>query len=219
MPTQEKKQLAPTEILTGEFRVSYPYVFQPRSATPGAKPKYSITMLFRTKPSQNAPHEKVVDMAALQNAAMAAAIEKWGPDRAKWPKFTHNPFRSGTEPKYADREGYGEGVVFIAASSDYKPGVVDQNVKDIIDPNQFYPGCYARAKLQAYGWEYMGKAGVSFGLRHVQLVRDGEPLGGGSRPEDDFDAIPMTAGAPVAGGAPKAAAPAAGPTSMFGDLA
>ena len=217
---QEKKQLSATEVLTPVFRVSFPYVFEPRAADAKGKQKYSVSMLFRVKPSQANPHEKVVDLTPLKKAAYAAGVEKWGPDQAKWPKNLHNPFRLGTEGEYATKEGYGDGVVFVGATSDYKPGLVDQNIQPIIDRNLFYPGCYARALVAAYGWEYMGKTGISFGLRHIQLHSDGEPLGGGTRAEDAFEPIAVPggqpAGQPAAGVGAATTAPADG--GMFGGL-
>ena len=216
-PAQQKQPLTAVDVITPTFRVSYPYVFEPRPADDKGARKYGVQMLFRVKPSQEYPHEKVVSIVDLQKAAYAGAVEKWGADQKKWPAFTHNPFRKGLEGEYADKDGYGDGVIFVSANSDYKPGLVDQNNKVVLDRNLFYPGCYARALLKAHGWEYMGKKGVSFWVNHIQLVADGEPLGGGTKAEDTFDPIPVPGGqAPAAGAAAAAAAPADG--GMFGGL-
>ena len=218
-PANQRQPLTAVDVITPVFRVSYPYVFEPRPADKDNKAKYSVQMLFRVKPSQANPHEKVVSIVDLQKAAYAAAVEKWGADQKKWPAFSHNPFRKGTEGEYADKDGYGEGVIFVSANSDYKPGLVDQNTDVILDRNLFYPGCYARALLKAHGWEYMGKKGVSFWLQQVQLAADGEPLGGGSRAEDVFEPIPVPGAQAPAAGTP-AGAPVGQPADggMFGGL-
>ena len=179
--TNEKK----AKLITPTFRVSFPAVFTPRKANegdPNAVAKYSVQMIF---PKQG------TDLTELKNAVRAAVVEKWGADKTKWPKKLVLPFRDGSEKDY---DGYGPDTIFISASSKMKPGLVDENVQPIIEPSEFYGGCYARATVNAFAWEFMGKAGVSFGLRNIQKVKDGEPFGGGSRAENDFDAIATPGG-------------------------
>lgn len=194
MTNENKPKSNGTTVLTGTFRVSFPAVFAPKKANKNDtddKAKYSIQMLFK----------KTDDLSAMKAAARAAATEKWGP-QDKWPKPKDGlqlPFRDGSEK---DFDGYGPDIIFVSASSKQKPGLVDENVQPIITADEFYGGCYARATVNAFAWEYMGKAGVSFGLRNIQKVKDGEPFGGKSKPENDFDAIP------VEGGAAGASAPA-----------
>ncbi len=48
---------------------------------------------------------------------------------------------------------------------------------------------YSRVSMGAFPFNTQGSKGVSFGLNHVQKLEDGEPLGGTSRAEDDFDAL------------------------------
>lgn len=160
-------------IMTPEFRVSFPNVFRPREAQDGGKAKYSLSMLFA----------KGVDLSAFKAAAQAAAAEKWG---AKVPGNLKSPFLDAGRYEY---EGYEEGMVLIRATSLQKPGLVDMAVQPIIDEADFYPGCYARAKIRAFAYDNNGNRGISFGLGNIQKLRDGEPLGGRSRPEDDFDAV------------------------------
>ena len=44
--TETKKPMAATEVLTPEFRVSYPNVFEARAAKPGDKAKFSVQISF-----------------------------------------------------------------------------------------------------------------------------------------------------------------------------
>lgn len=64
-------------------------------------------------------------------------------------------------------------------------GKIEQVDEDII-----YPGCYVAVSVNAYGMdantEKKMKASVNLGLGNVMFLRDGERLGGGSNPEDDF---------------------------------
>lgn len=192
------------QVLTPEFRVSFPAVFEARAAAEGQEKKFSVTMLFRvaeTEASKKAG-EKVVSIQPLVDAARAVIVEKFGPDKAKWPAGLRLPFRKGTEKDY---DGYDEGIIFVRCSSKLRPGVVDQKVQPIIDPNEFYGGCYAYATVSPYWYDKAGNKGISFGLRNIQKSRDGEPFSGRNKPENDFDAIPVPSGA-VAGKAGESAA-------------
>lgn len=176
MPTSEN-------VLTPEFRVSFAYVFRPSQPMAGSTnkdPKYTVTMLF----------PKGADLSKLQAAAKQAAVDKWG--EGKIPKGLRSPFRDQGEKEYA---GYEAGAVFITATSKQKPGLVDARMQDIIEEKDFYSGCHARATVRAFAYDNAGNKGVSFGLQNIQKLRDGEPLGGRTRPSDDFEAVPDAAGA------------------------
>lgn len=162
------------KVITPEFRVSFPNVFEARAAFPGQKAKFSITMLF----------PKNSDFKGMKDLLKAAAIEEWGD---KIPANLKLPFRDGDVEK-AGIEGYA-GMIFIAAASLQRPGVVDAQKQPIIEPSEFYAGCYARASLNAFTWSNMGKHGVSFGLMNLQKLRDGEPFSGKVAAEDEFDAV------------------------------
>jgi len=78
----------------------------------------------------------------------------------------------------------------VSANIGYPPVVVDRQVRPILDPSEVYSGCYARVSMVAFVYNTAGKKGVSFGLRNVQKLEDGEALAGGrSDPEEDFDAL------------------------------
>lgn len=167
------------KLTTGIFRVSFPHVFKSQT-TPNGDQKYSVVMLFDKKNRE--------DIKKLEDLAKSAAYEKWGEDAVKNKKIKLSwPFRDGEE-KAEQYDGY-EGMVFANASSKNKPKVVDRAVEPIVDEGEFYPGCYARAAINAYAWEWKGKKGVSFGLINLQKVKDGEKFGFSSKPEDDFESI------------------------------
>ncbi len=163
------------KVTTPEFRVSFPAIFDPEKFEEGSDPKYAITMLF----------DKDADLKDLKRIAKAALEDKW-PDPKKRPKNLRIPFRDGAEKDY---EGY-EGKIFARASSKMRPGLVDRNLQAIIDPNDFYPGCYARATITAFAYDTKGNRGVAFGLSNVQKLRDGESFSGRVRAEEDFDELP-----------------------------
>jgi ssDNA-binding protein len=181
------------KLITPEFRVSFANVFRPQAPIAGskadAKPKYGLTMLFG----------KDADLTALKQAAHAAAVEKFG-DKLKDPNFAkrlRSPFRDQGEKTF---EGYVAGCVFINATSSQRPGLVDSQVQLIIEEAQFYSGCYAIASVNAFAYDTAGNVGVAFGVNNIQKLRDGDPLGGRTRPEDDFKPAAAPAGGNAATG-------------------
>lgn len=162
------------KVLTPTFRVSFPEVFEPKSFQEGQEPKYSVQMVF----------DKTEDLSKLKTLIQETAKEKWGD---KVPKKLRTPLRDGD----VDKEGNPnyEGKVFVNASSKFKPGVVDQALNEIISKDEFYPGCYARATVNCYAYDYMGNCGLSLGLQNIQKVRDGERLDSVVDAASDFEAI------------------------------
>lgn len=191
------------KIYTPKFRVSFPNVFEARAMgeDPNSKKKYSLTMLFNMAEIKKDPAQLKLwnDMRA---ALQVAAREEWGD---KIPAGLKSPFRDGKEKEQYD--GYGEGIIFASATSMTRPGLVDRNNARIISAEDFYAGCYARATVNAFAWKFMGKVGLSLGLQNIQKLEDGEPFGGKSKPEDDFDALE---------GSPAAAEGTENATELFG---
>lgn len=172
--------MATQSIVTNKFRLAFPAIFEPEknNLNTNGKEKYAITMLF----------PKGTDLDALKKLAKDAVAEKW-PDPNKRPKNIRYPFRDGDE---VDWDGF-EGNVFIKASSLYRPGVVNQKVKPVLDPEEIYAGCYCRAEVNAFAYDTQGNKGVSFGLQNVQKVAEGDRFGGRKDPEKVFGAVEQEA--------------------------
>lgn len=156
-------------VLTPEFRCAFVNVFE-TTKTPNGQERYQLTGLF-------APG---TDLKELKRLAKKALEDKWGADPARHPKGLRSPFRKQSEKagQYAGFED-DDDAIFINMATTMKPGVVDANCKDIINKDDFYSGCYARAQINAYAYDKGGNKGVAFGLNHLQKLRDGEKLGGG----------------------------------------
>lgn len=159
-------------VLTPEFRVSFPDVFTPNTFG-GGDPKYQLTMLV--------PKEDKAFIDKLKGLVGAAIKEQW-PNKDKRPEL-QLPFQDGDSKEY---DGY-EGHIAVRTSSKYRPGIVNARRDEIIDESEFYGGCYARAQINAYTWEFGGKSGVSFGLQNVQKLRDGDPFGNRANAAAAFD--------------------------------
>lgn len=163
---------------------------KPKMNSLSGKLEYSLEALFSPD----------TDLTELKNAAKEVLIEKWGEDKAKWPKKLRSPFKKqGDRTKEIDGktilpEPYVDGAEYLSLKSSQKPGLVNEKVDDIIDESEFYAGCYARATINVYAYDQAGNRGVAFGLGNIQKVKDGEPLGSRTRAQDDF--APVTHSGP-----------------------
>jgi hypothetical protein len=174
-------------VITPEFRASYPNLIEPRKNDLNGKMEYSVVAVF-------APG---ADLSALNKSIADLLTEKFGADKAKWPKPMRNPIRKNEEKEKDGKlpEGYEAGGHFITLKATQRPGLVDSNVQPIIDATQFFAGCYARAQVNPYYYEQKGNRGVSFGLNNVQKLRDGPALGNRMKAEDAFEPVAEAAGA------------------------
>jgi hypothetical protein len=130
----------------------------------------------------SAAAQKTPEFAKLKAACEAAAKERFD---GKLPAGLSMPFRDGNEKDYT---GYA-GTVFISPWSKQKPGIVDENVEPLLDLDRLYPGVIVRADVKPFAWSVSGKKGVSFGLNHLQIVRDGERMDGKSSPSSVFSPV------------------------------
>lgn len=167
-----------TKVTTGKVRLSYAHLFEPH-AIEGNEPKYSVSVII--------PKTDKETLTAIKEAVAQAKEDgkaKWG---GKVPANLKTPLHDGDVDR-EDDEAYA-GCYFLNANSKNKPGVVDQNVQPIMDATEVYSGCYARLTLNFYAFAASGNKGIAAGLGNVQKLEDGEPLGGFTRAEDDFDSI------------------------------
>jgi hypothetical protein len=176
-----------SNVMTPIFRISYPNIFKAKKNDLNGKEEYSCVALFA----------KGQDLSILKKAAEQALEDKWGKDKSKRPQMLKSPFRDQAERARYDAatgkkvlpSGYEEGAFFITLKSDQRPGVVDQNVQEIVDPSQIFAGCYCRATIRAYAYDAKGNKGVAFGLQNIQFIRNGDPLSGRTRAQDDFSPV------------------------------
>lgn len=159
-------------ILTPEFRVSFPKIFEADEFG-----KFGCSMIF----------DDDVDFSVLEKAIDAKIKEVWPKGKPK-KEFLY-PILDGAD---SDREEH-EGKRYInGKSGKYRPGLVDAAMAEITDEAEFYPGCYARAVVTLYHWVYLGKCGISVNIRNLQKIRDGEPLVSRVSAADEFDSVADT---------------------------
>lgn len=175
------KNANPMKVITGPgTRWSYANVWEPKSINGGA-PKYSVSLII--------PKSDTKTVAKIQAAIEAAYKE--GESKLKGngrsvPALTvlKTPLRDG-DTERPDDEAYADSY-FINANSASAPGIVDADRQPVIDRSEVYSGVYGRASINFYAFNSNGNKGIACGLNNLQKMKDGEPLGGKSRAEDDF---------------------------------
>ena len=176
------KYVNPTKVITGpNTRWSYCNAWEAKAIN-GGTPKFSVSLIIPK--SDTATIAKV--KAAIQAAYEEGASKLKGNGKSV-PQLSaiKTPLRDG-DLERPDDEAYAN-AYFINANSATAPGIVDADRQPIIDHSEVYSGVYGRASINFYAFNSNGNRGIACGLNNLQKIRDGEPLGGKSRAEDDFN--------------------------------
>ena len=176
-----KNYINPTKVITAvNTRWSYANVWEAKSIN-GGKPKFSVSLII--------PKDDTATVNKIK-AAIQSAYEE-GQSKLKGNGKTvptlsiiKTPLRDG-DLERPDDEAYA-GCYFINANSASAPGIVDSDRQPVIDRSEVYSGVYGRASINFYAFNSNGNKGIACGLNNLQKIKDGEPLGGKSRAEDDF---------------------------------
>ena len=171
----------PTKVITGpETRWSYLNAWEPK-AIEGGTPKYSVSLIISKDDRKTV--EKI--MAAIKAAYTEGMAKLKGNGKSVPPlEAIKTPLRDGDKER-PDDPAYAN-AWFINANSATAPGVVDASCQRIIDRSELYSGVYGRASINFYAYNANGNKGIACGLNNLQKIRDGEPLGGKAKAEDDF---------------------------------
>jgi hypothetical protein len=175
-----EKKVPANKVITGKVRLSYAYLFEPKTQDDGSQ-KYQTAVLIPKTDKETLNKIK----AAIDAVKKDPKSEKlWGkPFNAEMKSALRDGDLKGDEhPEYA-------GHYFFNCSSPQKPGIVDRKRTPITDPTEVYSGCYARVSVNFFAFNKGGGKGIGAWLNNVQKWEDGEPLSGSSRPEDDFDSL------------------------------
>jgi len=163
------------QVVTGECRLSFVNVFEPKAMKEGDTPKYSLTAII---PKTDVKTIEAIK-AAIQAAAEAGAQKHFG---GRVPTNVNHTFKDGdTETNDMgdlQKEKYPEyaNSYYIRLSTKFAPKVLNADRQEIIDPTEVYSGCYGRVSMTFFAYSGDGKRGVSACLNNVLKTRDGEPL-------------------------------------------
>lgn len=183
------------KVKTPPFRMSFPFILEPRVDPETKRTTYQITMLFPPKSN----------MEPFNVALRAAMAAKFGSDMKQWPtvkrtsKDVVRDFNEYNKQAKTPLAGNWEGWTIVRAncSDRYAPHVVGP-IRDatghfprITDPRDVYGGRWANAVIEAYHFNGPKNNGVTFGLKSVQLLKHDTPFGiTPSLPEDDYEDAP-----------------------------
>jgi hypothetical protein len=173
-----------SRLLTPKFRVSFPQVFEKASYNNGT-PRYSLVGLFYPKQFSETDKAK---WDAIKKKLGEVCVEFFKKDikTMKEDRSFKIPFHNGNEKEY---QGYGDPDMrfFSMANSKRRPQILNVNGDAITSENteEFYAGCWARASVNPYAFNNIGK-GLAIGLGNIQKLGDDESFEGFTSAEDDF---------------------------------
>lgn len=166
----------------------YVSLFTPREPPSGStgKPRYSIVLLYDKK-------NYAKQLAPLFAAAVEVAEGKWPGKGTKIVEQMRYPIAADGDERYPEDPTF-EGKMFVRASSQADerrrpPGVVDRQVKRLIDDEHAYSGCVFKTEVRLFPFDKAGNKGVGVGLNNVQVIAEGERLDGRRAAEDVFETI------------------------------
>lgn len=154
------------KVVTGEVRLSYVNLFEPKAIVEGGPLKYGTSILISKSDKANLDLINKTIQEVIQNSQ----------DVLKGTKGLRLPLRDGDEEK--DSLEY-EDHFFMTVSAKQAPIVVDEDRQEIINPREVYSGCYGRVSMNFFAYNKAGSRGVGVALNAVQKTKDGEALGGG----------------------------------------
>ena len=155
-------------------RVSFPHVFSPRENElkidkKTGKPvlEYEITLLF----------DKTADLGPLKKEiARVAKLAEYnltdGSTVVSCIKDGNVAYKKDPEKNAIQKD-----KIVVIARSRLKPGLIDRDQLPILNPNEFYGGCYARIQVQPKTWHQLTGHGIILDLVNIQKAKDGEPFG------------------------------------------
>lgn len=174
-----------TRVVTGKVRFSFVNVFEAKAFGEGQEPKYSVMLLIPKSDVGTISRIK----AAIDCAAQKGLSTKFGGRLPAILKTTlkdadHDMDQDGM--LFAEKWDYTAGHYIINVSTKNQPQIVDANLNPIINPTEFYSGCYGRASINFFAYNNNGNKGISAGLNNLQKLEDGDPLGSITTAEQDF---------------------------------
>jgi len=144
--------------------LSFPQLDQPRAFEEGEKPEYSAELVF------NKDDES--DLVELKKKIKQVAIQTWGGK----PRGFMDVIRDGDDKELETHEG----TWFVKART-LRPPVLKDSADRKIEVGEFYAGCIVRALVMLKPWKFKNmKAGIRLQLVGLQLIEQGEPIGGDS---------------------------------------
>ena len=166
--------------------LSYPHLFEPRAAAPGAEPKFSANLIL---PALDEADNAI--LAEVMNHAIAQKFPQGAPQNLSMPWRTVDE----KTPEYTGRNCINAGT-----SAKNPPDVVLEDPSKRATPQDIYPGIGVNVYLGCFAYDTAGNRGVSFALNAIQVADRTLPnLGNKMAPENVFSAVSAPAAAVMPG--------------------
>lgn len=175
-------------LITPPFRISFPSLIT-ATGYQGSAEKFSVTALWYTEDVKGKYRDTWGNLVTRLDET---AREFFQTPLARLPANIRRGIRNGNEKAHLN--GYGDGVLFAAlsANADRRPQVVDLR-KNLLSDDQIrqlcYPGAWARASVNVYAYDNIGK-GVAIGLNNLQWLGHGDRLDSVTDAKRDFEDDP-----------------------------
>lgn len=176
-------------------RLSYPHLHKPQKPQKGQEknadgslkePKYGAALLLDKETNKE-------DIAKVKAAIKALCEKQWPGKEVKLStgaKLTSGGekiilkgicLRDGTERD--DKEGYGDGVMFISTSSARKPQIKEKKGTVLVDQLESsgkpYGGCYAAVVIRLWAQDNDFGKRINAEILATCFLKDGTPFGSG----------------------------------------
>lgn len=174
---------ATTKVITGEVRLSFANLFVPKKNDQD-KDVWSVLLLIPKTDKATLLKLKAAAEEALKVGIANGKLKSGTSLKNAW-----GTLKDGDERDDLDERPEYAGNYYMNVNAYQRPGVVDRDRQPILDSSEVYSGCFARVSINSYAYNVGTNKGITFGLNHVQKLRDGDFLGGRSRAEDDFDEL------------------------------
>lgn len=168
------------KIVTGKARLNHVHLFE-KFGIGDNEPTFSTMVMVPKSDTATIALIKKAEQDALEEAKDSLFKGRLPKDYSIW--------KDGDEA--ADEYPEQAGHIFawvrrMGFNKDIAPTVLDVDGTEMLDPTDIYSGCYARVSLEAFAYSGQ-KKGVTFALRAVKKVADGERLGPVDDPAADFE--------------------------------
>lgn len=167
------------QVLTPKGEFAYVNVFRPGEPMEGSDkdPQYQLTIIWdEDDPKLQKLEDKILEVAKAKFGAKAEQMIAKGQLKT--------PLRDGSE---RDTD-FLQGKKFMTARSNDRPDCVNEDLEDIIDSKEIYPGAIGRMDVWLYAYDKAGNKGVAAILNNVQKLEEGERKGGRRSASDAFGA-------------------------------
>lgn len=169
------------KVVTGKARLNHVHVFEKFGMGNNA-PAFSTMVMV--------PKSDTATMDAIREAEAKAAEEGKDKFGGKVPSKLASIWKDGDEESDEYPEQAGHWFAWVTKKGngkDIAPPVLDTDGTEMLSPADIYSGCYAQVSMEAFAYNTNGNKGVTFGLRAIKKVADGERLGPVDNASDDFE--------------------------------